>query len=564
MSLLDKASLCVTPNGYKENILYSVVPNTTLGDMDVVRATTATRINSLGLIEVVPRNLITYSEQIDNADWIKTNVTVTANATTAPNGTLTAEKLIPTTTNDLHITESSLVSFVSGNSYTFSFYAKRAENNFIQITASSSLLSTRANFNLLNGTLGTVDSGITATITLIDNEWYRCTASFVASATGNFRMILTNITASTSARFVTFAGNGTSGVFVWGCQVEQGSTATEYFPTTTRLNIPRIDYTNGSCPSLLVEPQRTNLLTYSNDFSNGIWINSGATITPNSIISPDGTLNATKLTILSGQYLYQLISVTASNVYTISVYVKVLSGTKQFKFNVFGGGNNFTSSAYTATTQWQRFNYTFTASGTGGAGIYPILVDGLAGGDFYIYGSQTEQGSYATSLIPTQGSSVTRNADVISKTGISSLIGQTEGTVFFDVYRKNSNSEFFLMVANSIGANAYLNSIYFYQTSASVLIAEVFVSGILQARITTASGLSVGKHKIALGYKQNDFILYVDGVQIGTDTSGNIPTLSALEINGVDGGFTSSVGINSAQLYKTKLSNTEIAQLTTI
>ena len=76
MSLLDKASLIVTPNAYKENKLYSVVPSSGAGDMDVVRATTATRVNSAGLIEVVPRNLLTYSEQFDNAAWSKINFNI--------------------------------------------------------------------------------------------------------------------------------------------------------------------------------------------------------------------------------------------------------------------------------------------------------------------------------------------------------------------------------------------------------------------------------------------------------------------------------------------------------
>ena len=86
MSLLDKASLIVTPNAYEESKLYSVIPNTTLGDMDVVRATTATRVNSAGLIEVVPRNLLTYSNTFSNAAWIKNSCTISANSIVSPDG----------------------------------------------------------------------------------------------------------------------------------------------------------------------------------------------------------------------------------------------------------------------------------------------------------------------------------------------------------------------------------------------------------------------------------------------------------------------------------------------
>jgi hypothetical protein len=91
MSLFDSASLVVTPNGYKEDKLYSIKPTDGSGDLVVTRATIATRVNSAGLVELVPYNLVTYSEQFDNADWSVQDATITPNSTTAPNGTLTAD-----------------------------------------------------------------------------------------------------------------------------------------------------------------------------------------------------------------------------------------------------------------------------------------------------------------------------------------------------------------------------------------------------------------------------------------------------------------------------------------
>lgn len=585
MSLLDKASLIVTPNAYKESKLYSVFPSSGAGDMDVVRATTATRVNSAGLIEVVSRNLITYSEQIDNADWVKTNLTITANATNAPNGTLTAEKLIPTVTNDLHITESSVVPFVSGNSYTFSFYAKRAENNFIQITASSSLLSTRANFNLLNGTLGTVDSGITATITLIDNDWYRCTASFVASATGNFRMILSNITASTSARFATFAGNGTSGVFVWGFQVDNGSTATEYFPTTTRLNVPRIDYTNGSCPSLLVEPQRTNLFLRSEEFNNATWTPLLATVTANNTTAPSGNLTADKFVATATTGVHILLQTPTGSVsgttYTASVFVKAAGLSRITLLNNQGGGGivdyNLTTNTFTlvsgvsASIQnygngWYRCVMTFTANSTGTFNLQVRLADSSGNTTFTgngvdgvsLWGFQVEQGTFATSYIPTVASTVTRNADVISKTGISSLIGQTEGTMFCDVNLNSRVSFTYFTIADNLASATNYLGIAFLNNSIAF---ESVVSGALQANISH-SNTSTGRFKIAAAYKANDFVLYINGTQIGVDTSGTIPTCSEIGLSVFN--QAQALNYNSAQLYKTRLSNSELAQLTTL
>ena len=249
----DLASLVVVPSGYKAAKVYAQKPLTTDGQLTFTRASTATRVNASGLIETVasgvPRldylgsscpkillepqrsNLVTWSEALDNAAWVKTNTTVTANAAVSPDGSTNADKLIATSTNALHICESNLISFTSGTAYTFSFYAKRAENNFVQFTGSSSLLSIRANYNLLNGTLGTVDSGISATITSVGSDWYRCTATFTSSVTGSFRVIISSITSSTAGRFQTFAGDGTSGVLLYGAQIEAGAYATSYIPT---------------------------------------------------------------------------------------------------------------------------------------------------------------------------------------------------------------------------------------------------------------------------------------------------------------------------------------------
>ena len=558
MSLFDSASLVVTPNGVKEGKLYSIKPTDGSGDLSVTRATTATRVNSSGLVEVVPRNLFTYSEQFNDSSWIKGGgngasvPTVTSNTIIAPNGTLTADTVVFPSVSSTAFSLIYKLPLVVGN-YTTSIYLKGATGGEVIWMSWTS-----DGVNYLRKSLS-----ITA-------DWQRF--DFPANISSSFSGIQFGIDLRDNQQ----SAKPSQTIYFWGAQLEQGATATDYYPTTTRLNIPRLDYTNGSCPSILVEPQRTNLALYSNDFNNAVWVkvgNNGGNlpiVTSNYATSPDGTNNATRIqlsrntNVNSISFLGQVINTSSLQRYA-SVWIKSLSGTP--KISLGYNGVNFNTNI-TLTTNWKKYEIDFGILTYAEIGF---LIGGTDFGtglstsaDILVYGFQFEVGSYATSYIPTTSASVTRNADVISKTGISSFIGQTEGTVFCDVYRKNSNSEFLLMVANSIGTNAYLNSIYFYQTSASVLIAEVFVSGTLQARITTSSGLSVGKHKIALGYKQNDFILYVDGVEIGTDTSGNIPTLSTLEINGADSGFTSSVGINSVVLWKEKLSNDTLATLTTL
>jgi hypothetical protein len=199
-------------------------------------------------------------------------------------------------------------------------------------------------------------------------------------------------------------------------------------------------------------------------------------------------------------------------------------------------------------------------SDTGTGPGYSYLGNGTSG--VYIWGAQLEVGSYATSYIPTVASAVTRNADVISKTGISSLIGQTEGTMFVDINRNQRSENYNVPIF--IGSYSTTNFIQLYFTSSNVLVAQVYTISGQQVAIVS-SALSSGRYKIAFGYKQNDFAMYINGSLIGASSSGNVPTCSQIVIGNDDIGTTYfGDSINSAQLYKTRLTNTELAQLTTL
>jgi hypothetical protein len=151
-----------------------------------------------------------------------------------------------------------------------------------------------------------------------------------------------------------------------------------------------------------IEQTPANLLIYSEDLSNGVWIKQNSpTVTSNTVLAPNGTLTADTVILSTGKYVYQVISLVAGQTYTLSAYIRVSSGTNTFKFNIFGSGNNFTSSTITATSEWQRFSFTFTAVATGNTGMYPLIVDGLAGGTFYVWGSMINIGSTARPYQPT-------------------------------------------------------------------------------------------------------------------------------------------------------------------
>jgi hypothetical protein len=202
-----------------------------------------------------------------------------------------------------------------------------------------------------------------------------------------------------------------------------------------------------------------------------------------------------------------------------------------------------------------------TAVGNGIPGFFGIVrYSSQTLKSFKISGIQLEEGSFETSYIPTTSASVTRNADVISKTGISSLIGQTEGTIFIDAnISTRSNTRVLLDIQD--GTN---NDVFQFVLSGNTLAVNIFDSGVLQAGLN--GGFCLGRKKIALGYKLNDFVVYVDGVQVATDTSGTIPTTSLLALGYlyIAGGFELSDSINSTILFKTRLTNAELAELTTL
>jgi hypothetical protein len=191
-------------------------------------------------------------------------------------------------------------------------------------------------------------------------------------------------------------------------------------------------------------------------------------------------------------------------------------------------------------------NDTVTASGTSG---------------IYAWGFQLEASSYPTSYIPTTSASATRVADACFKTGISSLIGQTEGVLFAEIFIPSiaSVGNFSSFTIND-GTNSNLIDFTAYPTGRIQAVA--IVGGSITVNIDlTGFGLTAGTHKIAFAYKLNDYVLYVDGVQVGADTSSLVPATSKFDLFT---GLNSTSIYKQALLFKTRLTNAELASLTTI
>ena len=537
MSLLDTASLIVTPNAYKEGKLYSVIPSDGSGDLSVTRATTATRVNSSGLVELVPYNLVQYSEQFDNAAYIKQFTIVTANTTTAPNGTLTADTIVGTTNSSSpSVSDGSKIFYNSGSNLTVI-----ASNN--TVTGSVYIYSATAiTVQLFIYEWGGSETG--QSFTLTPNTWQRIefTKTFVGGGSGDVGMAI-QVNANTA--------------YIWGAQLVEGSVAKDYQKTETRLNIPRLDYSNGTCPSILVEPQRTNLVTYSSSFDNAAWGKYGLPTLTGGVLSPDGTNNAFELTMNVSEGIYQNATNNAGT-YACSIWIK---GDTNGVIGLVDGNSPTITQTINVSAEWKQVsvNLTKTAAPLQYA-IYRLNSSYLS--KIYIYGAQCELGSYPTSYIPTTSASVTRNADVISKTGISSLIGQTEGVIFIDAYRTQKSVNYQALIGLGNGTSSTQMMEFFYRSSNELTIG-VYNSG---QQFVNNTLIANGRHKIALAYKANDFALYIDGVLIATDNSGTVPTMNQLNIGGFNytSGDEYADGINAVALWQTRLTNTQLASLTTL
>lgn len=386
--LLNQASLVMVPSGYKEDVVYSQIPTSGAGDLSFTRASNGTRINSAGLVEVCPWNLAEYSEDFTNGYWTKQQSSISSNATTAPNGTNTADKLVEDTSNSVHrMFNNGAVAISTSDGTTYSFYLKSAGRTRAWVRDNDIV---GALFNLSNGTIVSTEGTATATITSAGDGWYRCTITRVNS-NGNGRLIvyLDNGTSDS------YTGNGTDGIFIWGAQLNIGELK-PYFPTTDRLNVPRLTYQNGGggCPSLLLEPQRTNLCLYSEEFTNTHW-QSGITssVTANTTTAPDGTTTA-DTAVINATYINAarsiVPSITNGTIYTLSFYAKssATSGASNVRLSV-NNTSNWTGAVSTKvalTSSWQRITLSWTSNGTQ---AYFIIgsVDNTGAADTTCYGN---------------------------------------------------------------------------------------------------------------------------------------------------------------------------------
>ena len=323
---------------------------------------------------------------------------------------------------------------------------------------------------------------------------------------------------------------------------------------------PRIDFKDDTKGALLLEPSSTNLALYSEDFSQSDWSVFDVSKSANSVLSPDGTLNGARLTALSGtnKVFQQLVTVSAdpsnNRVFTGSIYIKSSSVTSCF----LRVGSSTSNNAITISNEWQRFEAQYTLAATFTAVRLGIVLNN-EGDEVDVAFGQVEEKPYATSYIPTQGGVGTRLADSCNNGGNEQVINSTEGVLYANFYAEADNTEKWISLSDGTSTNR----IIVYIPSANTL--RIYVQNSSGGQVDFATSITLGQYnKVAFKYKENDFALFLNGTNVGTDTSGGVPIgldrLNFADKNGTTNPFIGNV--KDVRVYNTALTDLELQALT--
>jgi len=556
-------------------------------------------------------NLLFYSNPNDAA-WTEQGSSITLDQAASPDGTTTASLLTEDSSTGVHRGYRSIAgNSVSGQTYTFVGYFKANGRTLVSAQFNGSGITTaRVEFDLSSSGTATSRAGSPANLSISQigsTGWYKC--SFQATATGAATMYL-NVYLQDGADSTSYTGDGTSGVYAWGCNVSttgqlvhedtSGQIYREYAPslkyvTPATGGMARFEYdpaTDGQSEGILIEGQSTNLFNYSEEFDNAYWSKYNTPVTANAGVAPSGQLVADLLVAAStgsstNHYLAKAISFSSGTTYTLSVYVKAAGYTKfniragnpavwgvSTTFTLTGSGSASVTSGYGAIEAcgngWFRCSVTETAASTSATNILLGLVDNSGNlsfdGDDYsgvlLWGAQLEQASFASSYLKVEGSTATRAADSLSvvstdlfDNGGGSLVVETE----------NVGRAYYAAVLEDDSTSVYQDYVALTVRADNKARQTVNAPGSTGAsdEFSAASTVGGSYFKIASRFAPNDFGVCIDGGTVSTDTTGAVPSnIDKLFIGWYDDGGRANAHIKRVAVYNEPLSDTNLQALT--
>ena len=566
---LEQASLIMVPSGYEDGTLGSLKPTDGSGDFTFSRGSnlSATRVNADGYIEKGYENLLLQSNTFSDAAWSKTRTSVTS----GQNGYDGSSDAWLLECNEGTANVSLQQSLSSSSVVTYSVYAKAGTTNWLNIRTEAAGKSVW--FDLANGVTGTEKATtIASKIESVGNGWYRLSIVFDSCSFVRFYVVDGN-----NSFAVTLGAN----IYIQDAMLNQGLVAYPYKETTTAPvaggileDMPRLDYSNGSCPSLLLEPQRTNLFPHS-EYLNALGIKSDSLeMNTADTTSPEGIYNASKFDFASGtRYLGD--SIGTLNDVVFSIFAKagthdfvqfVSSSTSSFtiNFDLANGTSNIIGTLPSGANydiedygnEWYRIWVYYNNNGIN-ASNYWWVVDSLTSsrasnvstsGNMYFYGLQLEQdATYPTSYIPTYGVSQTRLRDDITIPSSADLsIPSDSWTILWDISDES-------VATGGRWFDDNLQKIQLYPTAPNK--SRVYWRGIGQY-IASAGG-----SKIIARYDGTTATEFHDGVNKGSASySGQLPFDFYTALGAGSGKYI----FNKFIIFPTALTDSECIELTTI
>lgn len=508
------------------------------------------------------KNLLGYTEHFDNAAWTKSNATITSGFTDIY-GQPFAQKLVVASVSSEH-SVGQAISTLSGT-VTFSCFMKQGEwrYGFLR-TKDSGGTYRNVIFDLADGSAVLTDTGWSNVGSVsLGNGWYRCYGTITITVVTNFA----TIGATNSASAISVVGDGTSGIYIFGAQLSDSASVDPYVynpvaaPTSTAYYGPRFDYDPVTLApnGLLIEEQRTNLLTYSEDFSNAIWAKGASvTLSSNTVLSPAGTLTADVISTATGADTsgnrVSSISAAVTGSVTSSIYLRAdTPQTVRIKLYDNGGGAVLTTTDVAVTTTWKRFTIsgTVTIANTG-ISVGPAGTAALS--NVNIWGAQLEAGAFATSYIPTVASQVTRAADNPSMLGnnFARWYNATQGTLFAQFDTPAAGNRPVLSVGDGTA-----NNMIQLRTEATDPYFRVTTGGVAQVGLDVGTVAANTTYKMTGAYEANNFSACINAGTVGSDTSGTIPVVTRMLLGSDQAGSYLNGHISRVAAYGRVLAATE-------